>query len=299
MITDTAPLVVGVDGSDRSRDALALAARLANDAQDVLMVHVHPYGPLSTLVPDSEYETLVRGVAESTLAAVQDTLGPDVRRELRLVSDASPAAGVQAVAEQAGASLIVMGSSHRSGLNRVFAGSIAESVLTGAIVPVAIAPHGYATRDARLETVACGFDGSPESHEALAWAHSFARGRRARLCALAVHSRIAFGGIPTTGALGFESANDALRAALEQQMREALASLDDDREVSGRVLKGDAAAELAAASADVDLLVVGSRGYGPVRSVLLGSVSRELVRSAACPVVVLPRGVAGTSPPTS
>lgn len=297
MNAGSAPLVVGVDGSDRSRDALALAARLADDAQDVLMVHVHPYGPLSTLVPDSEYETLVRGVAESTLAAVQDTLGPGARRELRLVSDASPAAGVQGVAEKTGASLIVMGSSHRSGLGRIFAGSVAESMLTGATVPVAIAPHGYATRNARLETVACGFDGSPESHEALAWAHALARGRRARLCALAVHSRIAFGGIPTTGALGLESANDALRAALDQQMHEALASLDDP-DAGGRVLEGDPAAELAAASADVDLLVVGSRGYGPVRSVLLGSVSRELVRTAACPVVVLPRGVAADAPST-
>jgi hypothetical protein len=53
-----------------------LAARLAGDAQEILLVHVHPYGPLSTLVPDSEYETLVRGVAESRLTAVQDTLGP-------------------------------------------------------------------------------------------------------------------------------------------------------------------------------------------------------------------------------
>jgi nucleotide-binding universal stress UspA family protein len=298
MITDTAPLVVGVDGSERSRDALALAARLAGDAQDVLMVHVHPYGPLSKLLPDSEYEALVRGVAESTLAAVQDTLGPDVRRELRLVSDASPAAGVQGVAENAGASLIVVGSSHRSGLGRVFAGSVAESMLTGATVPVAIAPHGYATRDARVETVGCGFDGSPEAREALTWADAFARAKGARLCALAVHTRIAFGGVPATGALGFESANDALRAALEQQMRDALASLDDDRDVSGRVLEGDAVAELAAASADLDLFVIGSRGYGPVRSVLLGGVSRELVRSAACPIVVLPRGVAA-APPTS
>jgi nucleotide-binding universal stress UspA family protein len=56
------------------------------------------------------------------------------------------------------------------------------------------------------------------------------------------------------------------------------------------VLEGDAASELAAASAELDLLVLGSRGYGSVRSALLGSVSRALVRSAACPVVVLPAG---------
>ena len=43
-------------------------------------------------------------------------------------------------------------------------------------------------------------------------------------------------------------------------------------------------------SNDVDLLVCGSRGYGPLGSVLLGGVSRRLVHRAACPVIVVPRG---------
>jgi hypothetical protein len=42
---------------------------------------------------------------------------------------------------------------------------------------------------------------------------------------------------------------------------------------------------------NLDLLVCGSRGYGPVRAVLLGSVSREVISAALCPVIVLPRGV--------
>ena len=94
----------------------------------------------------------------------------------------------------------------------------------------------------------------------------------------------------TGGAFGHRSANDALRAALDEQLSEAVAALGDGSEVSGRVLEGDAASELAEASAELDLLVLGSRGYGPSAAVLLGSVSRALVRSAACPVVVLPRG---------
>ena len=49
----------------------------------------------------------------------------------------------------------------------------------------------------------------------------------------------------------------------------------------------DALVEL---SRDVDLLVCGSRGYGPVRSVLLGGVTHSLIRKAQCPVVVVPRG---------
>jgi nucleotide-binding universal stress UspA family protein len=53
---------------------------------------------------------------------------------------------------------------------------------------------------------------------------------------------------------------------------------------------GDPAAVLAEASADrLDLLVLGSRDYGPVRSVLLGGVGHAVLRAAACPVIVVPR----------
>ena len=104
------------------------------------------------------------------------------------------------------------------------------------------------------------------------------RRRRAHLVALAVHSPVAFGGVST--------------AAPDEQLGEAGAACGDGSEASGRLLDGDAASEFAAASAALDLLVLGSRGYGPVRSVLLGSVSRALARSAACPVVVVPRGAA-------
>jgi len=55
------------------------------------------------------------------------------------------------------------------------------------------------------------------------------------------------------------------------------------------MLDGDPLTLLRDASADLDLMVLGSRGYGPVRTLLLGSVSRAVVRDAACPVVVVPR----------
>jgi nucleotide-binding universal stress UspA family protein len=53
---------------------------------------------------------------------------------------------------------------------------------------------------------------------------------------------------------------------------------------------GDAAEFLVAASENVDLLVCGSRGYGPARAVLLGGVSRRVASEAHCPVIVLARG---------
>ena len=54
---------------------------------------------------------------------------------------------------------------------------------------------------------------------------------------------------------------------------------------------GDPADFLIAASERLDLLICGSRGYGPARAVLLGGVSRRVVSEARCPVIVLARGV--------
>jgi nucleotide-binding universal stress UspA family protein len=182
----------------------------------------------------------------------------------------------------------------------MLAGGVTESVLAGAAVPVAVAPRDYTGDDRGLRTIGCGFDGSPESRQALEWAAALALRRRARLIALAIHGPVAFGGVSTTGAIGYRSANDALRAALDEQLIEAVAALGNGCDAASRVVEGDAAIELTDASAELDLLVLGSRGYGPIRRVLLGSVSRALVRSAACPVVVLPRGarVRGRAPTT-
>ena len=57
-------------------------------------------------------------------------------------------------------------------------------------------------------------------------------------------------------------------------------------------LIGDPATELARGVRVSDLLVVGSRGYGPVGAVLLGEVSGRLVEAAMCPVLIVPNGVA-------
>ena len=111
---------------------------------------------------------------------------------------------------------------------------------------------------------------------------------------LAVHPRIAFAGVSSAGAFGYQSVDDTLRQTLEKEMRDAIASLGPGVEVSGRLLDGDPASALVDASKELDLLTLGSRGYGPIRTVLLGSVSRTLVREGACSVVVLPRG-AGTN----
>jgi nucleotide-binding universal stress UspA family protein len=81
-----------------------------------------------------------------------------------------------------------------------------------------------------------------------------------------------------------------LRSQLKQELEQATSTVQSSTDVEASLVEGDAAEVLAEASADLDLLVVGSRGYGPLRAVLLGSVSTALVRSAQSPLVVLPRG---------
>jgi nucleotide-binding universal stress UspA family protein len=292
------PVVVGVDGSERSVEALALADVLGPAlGRRVVIAYVHPFGQLSSLFSEGEYERLVREVAELTFEQVREHL-PSVReRRMQLVSESSPAAGLHALAEREGASLIVVGSSHRSRIGRILIGGTGESLLSGASAPVAIAPAGYPTVGRGLRVVGCGFDGSPESHRALAWAAELARTASARLRVLSVHERTVPATIAVGGALPVASINAVLRRQCEDELAQAVSALDADLDVTETLLEGDPQALLARESGQLDLLVVGSRGFGPLRAVLLGSVSSGLVRTAESPLVVVPRGSDADSEP--
>jgi nucleotide-binding universal stress UspA family protein len=89
--------------------------------------------------------------------------------------------------------------------------------------------------------------------------------------------------------VGYRSVNDAMQEALQQRLARATSAIPDGLHAEARLLTGDPAEALVGESETLDVLVAGSRGYGPMRAVLLGSVSRALVRAAACPVVVSPR----------
>jgi nucleotide-binding universal stress UspA family protein len=141
--------------------------------------------------------------------------------------------------------------------------------------------------------VGCGFDGSQESHRALAWAAALARRASAQLRVLSVYQQTLPASLAVGGALPTASINDILRRQRGKELARATSALDAALEASARLLDGDASELLARESGDLDLLVVGSRGYGPLRAVLLGSVSSALVRSAQSPLVVVPRGTDG------
>jgi nucleotide-binding universal stress UspA family protein len=288
------PVVVGVEGTERSADALALADVLASTlGSSIVIAFVHPYGRLSSLLSGSEYEQLVREVSEKTFPMVRERLRSVSERRMELIAEESPAAGLHALAEREQARVIVIGSSRRSRLGRVFPGGTGERLLSGASAPVAVAPAGHADSNRSLRTLGCGFDGAPESERALAWAAALARRASAQLRVIAVHQPLPLAGVSLGGGPPTASASQVLRRQLDERVQEAVAALSSDVEASAELTDGYPDQVLRDKSAELDLLVLGSRGYGPLRAVLLGSVSSGLVRSAASPLVVVPRGAEG------
>jgi len=74
---------------------------------------------------------------------------------------------------------------------------------------------------------------------------------------------------------------------LERVIAEVATEGDRDVEISRSVVEGSAASALVAAAESADLLVIGSRGLGGFRGLLLGSVSQQCAHHASCPVVIV------------
>jgi nucleotide-binding universal stress UspA family protein len=287
-------IIVGVDGSDRSKDALALATRLArHTGAEIELVCAYPYDDHPTgPAGGQEFRRYPREDAEDTLALVQEGISDLPQLATRTIADHSPARALQTLAERDGVSLIVIGSSHRGDTGRVLAGTTAERLLHGAPCPVAVAPRGFHVEDeTSIRTIAVGWDGSPESRAALVGATAVARSLGAQLHVVEVLDMDLVGTPALMSAPGFYKPPREIEEHARKALEHLVAGLPADVHAEPLVKVGDPAYHLVAHSENVDLLVVGSRGYGPHRAVLLGSVSGRLVRKAACPVLVVPRGI--------
>jgi nucleotide-binding universal stress UspA family protein len=285
----TNTILAGVDGSKHSADALALANLLAPHFQaEAVAAFVHPYGDYQRALGDGRYGDALRELADSVHDQMRDLGVPVDERRLLLVADRSAARGLERVADERHAMLIAVGASHRSRLGRALRGGTAERLMSGAPSPVAIAPSGYADEPRSLETIGIAFDGSPESYAALAWTKALARAGEMRVRVLTVHQPLVYA-VPAFQSVPMVTEDKVVEDHLGRLLDEAARELEaSDIEVEGRLMRGDAAGLLAEQSEELDLLVSGSRGYGPHRAVLLGSVSGALVRHAHSPVVVLP-----------
>jgi nucleotide-binding universal stress UspA family protein len=204
------------------------------------------------------------------------------------VEKGSPADALQGLAEQGEADLIVLGSTHHAHVGSVAPGSVAEHLLHGARCRLVIAPKGYADADHsqdRLRVAAVGFDGMAESHAALDEAAKLAAKFGGSLRVIAVATPVPGMGAAAAAQAGAEPGPD-----FQAQLYEAVAQLPEELRALPVLERGDPVQKLLeAAEMGVDLLVLGSRGFGPVMRLLIGSVSSRVIRKASCPVLVVPR----------
>jgi len=280
-------LLVGFDGSDGGRDALELTRALALAAEDgasVLVVAVIPYGPLP--VDFSELGSKEAAAAESLFEEARERLkGLEV--QTRGFGGSSPAEAITDLAEAEQGDLVVVGSPHRGALGRALIGSVAENLLHGSPCAVVVAPRGYAEmRHDPFRQIAVAYDGTPESKAALHRAEALAAPSNEVIRIFTVVAPP----VAIPGGIGYAPIDPP---DPDRILTEGVNSVDSGLAAHGQRLDGPPAATLAeACEDDVDLLVVGSRRYGPLMRVLLGSVSTQLVRMAPCPVLVVPRPAA-------
>ena len=279
----TGTIVVGYDGRDVSRDALALALVVAKTIDaPVTIAGVFPHD--ARHMEGDAHRRALDEERERVLAPALEWL-PGIRASAVALGDHSPARALHQLVEASDAEMIILGSSERGDLGRVLAGTTADRLLHGSPCPVGVAPAGYRQTEGGLRVLAVAFDGSPESRIAL--------GLAARLASQATATIRVIGVLPGPAEVGPEGTRTrrAMRGRLRDEVHEVAAGLPDELRALPVVAEGgDAAAVLCEqAEKGVDLLVTGSRGYGPVRRVLLGSVSSMLMRSAGCPVLVAPR----------
>jgi nucleotide-binding universal stress UspA family protein len=272
-------VLVGVDGRPGGRDAIALASRLIDPDGKLTLIHVHSgeLRPSHAVTPGLLAEDRER----SHTLLEQERTAAAVEAELISVVSMSPGRGLHEQAEEQHADLIVVGSCHRGAFGRAMIGDDTRAALNGASCAVAVAPLGCAEHPTPISKVGVAYNSSPESETALATARTLAESRGTAVHALEV---VTFPSIAYTGMMP-----PAIGESIDLMLEEATSRMSKLPAVEGRAVYGLAGEELATFGDQVDLLVIGSRGFGPVKRLVLGSTSDYLQRHARCPLLVLPR----------
>lgn len=256
-----ATIIAGVDldAPAQARDAVALASWLADATScDLLLVTV--------FVPRASALSTQLEHRRRELTALADR-----PVQTMAIAGTSPARVLHELGDQRRPEAVVIGSSRGGADGVVGIGSVGELLLHGGGAPVVVAPNGFRPPASDASEIGVAYGVTPESDAAVRTAVELARKVGARLWVLIVHEPSPHHEMP--------------ERRPGEHLDRALAGADAERVE----LRGDPATALAAASANLDLLIAGSRSYGPLGAVLLGAVTRRLVHAASCPVMVVPR----------
>jgi nucleotide-binding universal stress UspA family protein len=275
-------IIIGVDGTERGEDAVAFGRQLAEFAgARIVLANAFPFDDVRGRATSLAYRETLREASDELLEAVRERHG--LQASTRSLAYTSPPHALHDLAAKEQAALVVVGSSHVGRMRRVLPGSTGERLLHGSPCAVAVVPRGYReTEHVPPRRIGVGIDGHDESAAALQGAIELAHALDAKIDLIRAFA-------PEIAAVDAESLADLeinARAQLADSVKAVPPALAGATEFEQR----DPADLLIQWSHDVDLLVIGSRGYGPLHAVLLGAVSGRVIRDAACPVIVVPRG---------
>jgi nucleotide-binding universal stress UspA family protein len=282
-------IVIGMDLSDASREVARWTARVLAPGAEIVLAHVvdvpTPPAPLQgTVAPTDTLEATARTGADKLLREI--AAAASIERCWIEVRSGSPADTLTTIATEYGADLLVVGAHRtRDGLWN-WLGTTAEKLLGQAPVPVLLVVDPPATP----RHVIAAVDGSEISTSVEGWAHALARGLRAEVKLLTVvgsavpaHLLAEAGADAATATTGGAPAAAGRDAWIERELGSLGASAIPE------VTFGEPGQEILAAAQRMGdaLIVVGRRGAGRARRALFGSVTRELLRGARCPVLVV------------
>lgn len=288
-------ILIGVNDSESSEDAVALGRRLAEATSGrVVVACAFPYSDVPSRIANLNYRDALKTDALHTAGRMSELLSnvPTDRIQTTAIANPSAPHALHDIATAENASIVVLGSTHTGRAGRVMPGSTAERLLHGAPCAVAVVPEGYREQThPSIDHIGVAYNGTAEAKAAVDAAAEAAAALGAELTVIGVIEADIYGAPAMMGGPSYNLLREDIEAAVRTGLEVTVAGLPEGVRGVVACLEGDPAERLIAASEKLDLLVIGSRGYGPLRAVLAGGVSGRVMRGAHCPVIVVPRGV--------
>ncbi len=283
-------ILVGIQPDEQGDDALACAEALARTMRaELVLAHIYPtpWPAHNESAVDAEWRGYLVEQARATLSRSVGRLTRDVLHDINVHAHTSSGRGLIEVAEEVGASVIVIGSAPGGQHDHLAMGSTSGQLLHGASVPVLLTPTGYVYRRVPLlpSRITVAYQRSLDSAEALHAAIKLCRrtGAPLRLVTLVVQ--------PPRLLPSFASALDELRSDARRFLDQALVEAPFSTRLTAEIAEGeDFEHAMAAVDCQPDeILVCGSGTAGPLRRVFLGDTAQKILRVATVPVLVVPR----------